>query len=249
MMTADARTTSPLETVSPGTLVRRAALHEFYAATEADAAATIGVILALATGLPPRPLLWVRQDLLEREQGTPFPPGQVEFGLDPGRLIFVRERTTQSILQAGLEGARCSDLAAVLIELWGEARALDLTASRRLALAAKASGTPVLLGRVAAKPCVSAAETRWSVRAAPSRALGANAPGYPAVRLELLRHRGGFSHATWDWEWNRDTRRFEDRTAGSIPQERPALSGTLATVSFDGRVPVGGAKIRQHKIG
>lgn len=249
MMTAHAPTIGPHEAVSPGVLAGRAALHEFYAATEADAAAMTGVVLALAAGWSLRPLLWARQDFLEREWGTPFPPGQVEFGLDPGRLIFVRARTTQSILQAGLEGARCGALGAVFIELWGEASALDLTASRRLALAAQASGTPVLMGRVAAQPCPSAAETRWSVRAAPSRALAANAPGPPAVRLDLLRHRGGLSHATWDWEWNRDTGRFEERTAGPIPLERSALFGTLAAISFDGRVPVGGAEIRQRQIG
>ncbi len=239
--------------VLPSLLAGRAALHEFYALTEADAAAMTGVILAVALGSPLYPLLWVRQDFLDREAGTPYPPGQAEFGFDPGRLIFVRARDTQSILQAGLEGARCAALGAVLIELWGEAKALDLTASRRLALAAQASGTPVLMGRVAAQPCPSAAETRWSVRATPSRALAANAPGPPAVRLDLLRHRGGLSHATLDWEWNRDTGRFEDRTAESVsPDIRahpPPLSGAVVPVPFDGQVPVDGVEGWQRRAG
>ena len=45
----------------------------------------------------------------------------------------------------------------------------------------------VLLARGEAKPCPSAAHTRWQVAAAPSRALEAHAPGAPAFVLDLLR--------------------------------------------------------------
>ena len=234
----------------PCRMVGRAALHEFYAATEADAGPTIGAMLAFAEGRSPQPLLWVRQDFVSRERGTPYPPGLREFGLDPARIIFVQGRDAASVLQAGLEGARCAALAAVLVELWGTVRALDLTASRRLALAARASGTPVLMARIAAEPCASAAETRWHVRAAPSRALAANAPGPPAVTLDLLRHRGGALPDLWHLEWNRDSRSFDarsldDRAAG--PDARPApLHGAVVPAPGDRpAVPGDGGAQRQ----
>ncbi len=239
--------------ISPCLMIRRAAVHEFYAVTEADAPQTTGAMLALALDLSSRPLLWVRQDFLSREGGTPYPPGLREFGFDPARIIFVHGRDAAAVLQAGLEGARCAALAGVLIELWGEAKALDLTASRRLAIAAKASGTPVLMARIAAQPCPSAAETRWHVRAAPSRALAASAPGHPAVSLDLLRHRGGLAQAIWHLEWNRDIRSFEDRAAGSDAPPRhapsPPLHGAVVPVPADGQVPPGDTGPSQRRAG
>jgi protein ImuA len=212
-------------------------IHEAYAAGERDAAAASGLALAFALLLGgSRALLWVRQDFLDVEAGEPYGPGLGEFGLDPTAITRVRARDTLGVLQAGLEAARCPSLGAVVIELWGEAKAFDLTASRRLALAAKASGVTVLIARIAAAPCPSAAETRWRVRAAPSRPLPANAPGNPAFSVTLLRHRSGASGQEWRLEWNRDRGCFEDGTARSFAADRashaPPLSGNLVPVPF-----------------
>ena len=60
-------------------------------------------------------------------------------------------------------------------KLWGETRQFDLVASRKLTLAAQASGVTGLMLRMAAQPLPSTAETRWMVRAAhspPGRAHG-----------------------------------------------------------------------------
>ena len=100
-------------------------------------------------------------------------------------------RDAKEALQAGAEAGRCATVGATLIELFGEARAYDLTASRRLALAAAAAGAPIFVSRVGASPAPSAAASRWLVRAAPSRALAANAPGSAAFTIFLLRQRGG----------------------------------------------------------
>jgi len=66
----------------------------------------------------------------------------------------------------------------VVLEVWGEARQLDLVTSRKLTLAAQASGFTGLLLRVAAEPSPSTAETRWIVRAAYSPP---SAPSLPAA--------------------------------------------------------------------
>lgn len=221
----------------------RAALHEFYAAAEADAPATTGAALAFARlAADGRPVLWVRHEALDREAGAPYSPGLAELGIDPARLIFVRARDVQAALQAGLDGARCAAPGAVVVELRGEAKELDLTASRRLVLAARASGTSVLLARSAAQPQPSAAETRWRVRAAPSRALAANAPGHPAFYLSLLRHRGGRAPGEWHLEWNRDKGCFADGNAAP-------LSRGVVPVSFDRPRGAGGDEMPLRKAG
>jgi protein ImuA len=222
----------------PPPALRRAALHEVYAACEADASVATGFALALARQIRrERPLIWVRQDLLDAEAGFPNPPGLVEFGLDPAGIVRVRARDAQAALQAGLEAARCPSAGVAFIELWGETRALDLTASRRLALAAKTSGVVVLLARSAATPQPSAAETRWRVGAAPSRALPANAPGHPTFAIRLLRDRGGVAGREWRVEWNRDAGCFEDRTDVQAASRQPGggapLSRGMVPVSLD----------------
>lgn len=217
--------------------LKRAAIHEFYAGRTADAAPLSGCMLALGQILSgDRPSLWVRQEAFDWEAGRPHAPGLREFGLDPARFTILHVKDAIAALQAGLEGARCAGLGAVLLELWGEAPAYDLTASRRLALAARASGVPVLISRIAAKARPSAAETRWELRALPSRALAAQAPGLPAFELALLRARNGREGLHYALEWNRDDRQFLPRTTSDIAPAEPVLPplpGAVVSVSFD----------------
>jgi protein ImuA len=201
--------------------ISRAALHEVHAAGTADLAAATGFSVGLALrAARMRPILWVRQDVLDAETGQLNPPGLVELGFDPSRILLVRARDAQGVLRAGVEAARCAALGAVLIEPWGEPRLLDLTASRRLALAAEGSGVMTVLLRASRRQDASAARTRWQVASLPSRALEANAPGNPAFSLRLLRHRGGLSECEWRVEWSRDRQSFQER---SDFQERSAF--------------------------
>ena len=55
-------------------------------------------------------------------------------------------------LRTAADALACDALGAVVLEVWGEARQLDLVASRKLTLAAQASGVTALLLRVAAPP-------------------------------------------------------------------------------------------------
>ena len=236
----------------------RAALHEVYAAEVADLAAATGFALGLALraglvegqareGGMERPILWARQDFVDAEAGRLHAPGLNELGLDPSRLLLVRARDGEGVLRAGAEAARCPALAAVLIEPWGEPRPFDLTASRRLALAAEGSGVPVLLLRVAAAEAPSAARTRWQVRALASRALEANAPGAPAFALRVLRQRGGAAEREWRVEWDRDRRFFAERSLFDRPDRLASrtdhaapLSRPLVPLSGDGQIAADG---------
>lgn len=137
----------------------------------------------LARHHPERPVLWVmqRRDL--------FPPGLAAVGLHPRRLILVEGGS--QVLAVMEEALRHPGLAAVVGEVEGR---LGLTASRRLQLAAEASGVAAFALRRSQRfddPALlapSAAASRWRVAALPSVGTGL-LPGRPLWRLELLRCR------------------------------------------------------------
>lgn len=190
------------------------ALHEIYPATTTEAAAAGGFAAGLVVrAAGAQAVVWVRHDYVDVEGGGLYGAGLVEFGLDPDRLIFVRLRTPMDVLRAGAEAAACKSVGVVLMEVWGAPSAVDLTASRRLSLAAAASGATVLMVRSGVAPAASAAVTRWQVGAARSAPMEANAPGRPTFSVALKRHRNGLPERSWILEWDRDQRAFNDAAA------------------------------------
>ncbi|KAB0264739.1 ImuA family protein [Microvirga brassicacearum] len=177
----------------PGGGLARGALHEV---TESGSAAEFSGSATLFTaGIAARlkgPVLWClnRRDL--------FAPGLVNVGLHPDRVLYAETFRERDILPAMEEGLRERGLAAVI----GEVTRLGLTASRRLQLAAEASGVPVFVLRrwwsVAEKELTtlpSAATTRW--RISPFMSHAPPAPGLARARwhVDLLRCRGGEPHS------------------------------------------------------
>lgn len=225
---------SPFETGMPeldawlGGGLARGVLHEIHAGhAPHPAAATgfgLGVALRASGG---RPLVWVRQDRVEARVGGLYGDGLAAFGLDPSRLVVVRARDPTGALRAVDEAARCGTLGAALVEIRGEPRILDLKASRRLTLSARASGVTLLMIRLDADPCPSAATTRWRVVAAASVPFEAKAPGRPAFAAALLRHRAGLPPRMWHLEWDRDRLSFSSPAATpatAAPLPRPVVS-------------------------
>ncbi|WP_439576128.1 ImuA family protein [Phreatobacter sp.] len=200
----------------------RGGLHEVFAAGDGDIPASTGFALGLASrAAGSGPVVWVRQDMLDGEAGMPYGPGVAELGLDPGRLVLVRARNAEAVLRAALEAAHTAALGALVVEAWGMPALLDLTASRRLGLAADAAGVTTLMTRPAGRPVPSAAVSRWQVRARLSRPLAAGAPGSPAFAVTLLRHRGGLPPQDWFLEWDRDRCCF--RTGAALSRAVPAV--------------------------
>lgn len=187
----------------------KAQLHEIFAATD-DAPAGAGFAIAQAIAAGAAPVMWLRTEAGERQGGRLHATGLIELGLDPSALLLALVADEASLLRAAADAARCPGLGTLLIEAWGRAPGIDLTATRRLMLAAEASGVTVLALRIAAEPVPSAAATRWRIESAPSTALEAEAPGHPTFHVELLRRRGGPAGMRWCVEWNRDTRIFEN---------------------------------------
>lgn len=215
--------------------LNRGALHEIFAAQTADepSAAGFGVMLAIRASAK-RPVVWVRQDFVGVEMGEIYAPGIAELGLSPDRLILVRARDGPAVLRAGEEAARCPPLGAVIIEPWGAPKALDLVATRRLALSAARSNVPLFMVRAGAQPEPSAAVTRWRIRAALSTPLEADAPGHPAFNVELLRDRAGAAGRNWIVEWDRDQRVFKDRIGEASADGDASLSGGMVPVPAGG---------------
>lgn len=206
-----------------------AALHELYAQGEGDAASVAGfaLLLALRCGRP-GPILWLREDRAARYD-RPYGLGLADLGLDPARLVLVQAPDTLALLRAGAEAVGCAALAAVLLEPFGKAPAFDLTASRRLMLAAARSGVLTLALR-SGDPVPSAAQSRWHVAAAasltpganaPSSMSGASAPGAPVFAVTLLRHRSGIGGFATRLEWDRDSASFTAPRSGPAPAAVP----------------------------
>jgi protein ImuA len=168
--------------------LRLDALHEVAAGTS-DMADDCAATLFLA-GLAARawgPVLWVvrRRDL--------FAPGLAQSGLDPKRLIYAEAKDDAELLAVMEEGLRHRGLGAVI----GEAKRADMTATRRLQLAAEGGRTIALLMKRAAREgsdpigMPSAAVTRWRVTSAPSTPLPVEGVGRSRWKLELARQKGG----------------------------------------------------------
>ncbi|MFD1332845.1 ImuA family protein [Methylopila musalis] len=215
----------------------RAALHEIYARRQADCAAAAGFGLCLALrAAGGRPLLWARQEFGDVEAGALHGAGLVALGARPEAMLVVRLRDAGGVLRAADEGARCGALGAVVAELWGDPRGLDLKASRRLSLAAASSGAALILVRQAAEPRPSSAQSRWSVASAPSTPLEANAPGRPAFDIALLRHRAGVPPRSWRLEWDHDHLSFA----------LPPLSRGVAAFAADGAAGARASALRRR---
>ena len=172
----------------PGGGLRRGALHELHGAPRQGAA------LGFAVGLLGRLMAAAGYAAWIGPRGDLFAPGLAALGLAPERLIVVRARGGATALWALEEALRSPGLVAALAEV----ERLDLTASRRLQLAAEAKGVTALLLRpplaAGAVAGASAAATRWRITALPGlagagRALGAARLAGRAVPLPRRPHR------------------------------------------------------------
>jgi protein ImuA len=213
----------------PDAPLQQDGVHEFYAAQGRDGNAALAPVLAppLALALlcavqarqPGETLLWLRLAKGKQARQRPYAPGLAELGIDPAAIVLMRLPDLQSLLRAGVDCVRHGGAATVVMEVDGRAPAFDLTASRRLALAAERSGTMVLIVRSGADPAPSAAHSRWQVASAPSMPLPADAPGGPVFDVTLLRQRGGREGLNLQLEWDREQGMFR----APLSRGRPAL--------------------------
>jgi protein ImuA len=216
---------APLDRALGGGLIR-GRVHELQVTEPGESGSGAGFAGVLAQRLGGE-LLWLREEAAERGMGQLHAAGLAQIGFDPARLILGVLPDPAAVLRCAADAIRCPALGAVVIELWGDPRPLDLTATRRLALAAEGSGVTALLLRIAGHEAPSAAQTRIAVAPVPSQPLPANAPGHPAWRIELLRQRGRPDGGVWRVEWDRANGVLREQEHGET------ISGAVVPLSAD----------------
>jgi protein ImuA len=216
----------------------RAVLHEVAgegADREEGAAAAGFASLWLARLQDAGPVLWIVR-AGSRAAIDLHAHGLHQRQLDPKRLILVAARRDDEALWAMEEGLKAKSLGAVL----GEVEKLDLTASRRLQLAAETGGVTAFVlrrwrlmeraARDAAQPI--AAVTRWRVTALPTE-------NEIRWQVDLARCRGGRPN-----RWIMEKAHGSDALSVQLqrePSRRAPLSGDLAPL-LGGRPLAAGAR-------
>ena len=191
----------------------RGGLHEIFAPSGTGFAACLAILAAGA-----KPLFWVRPDYEALEFGGLSATGILELGGDPARLFLMRAANAGDALIAAADILSCAHVGALVLELAGAPKCLDLVASRRLALIAEQSGVTLLLLRHNAVPKPSAASTRWlarSIASLPGDAMN-DEWGDPTFAVQLLRHRQG-GIGDFFVSWNTRNGHFVDPLRFQLP--------------------------------
>lgn len=204
-----------------------AALHELSAATPTHFGAAAGFALALAALAREggKETLWIATDFGSVETGALYGPGLDQFGLDTGQLLIARVARPVDALFAMEEALKCRALQTVVAEFPDTP---DLTATRRLSLAARNGGALGLI--VCHKPneAPSAARTRWQIAPAPSEPDEFGGLGRTAFSLTLTRNRRGPCGA-WTLAWDHHEHAFAalsrgvDEAACDRPDREPLV--------------------------
>jgi protein ImuA len=188
--------------------LRSGAQHEVFA--EDWGASGFAACMAIRA-MGKKPLFWIRPDYAAMEYGALSATGFLELGGDPEKLLLLRAANAEDALSATADILACPHMGAVVLELEGQAPALDLPASRRLGLIAEESGVTLFVLREGADARPSAAATRWQVRSQRARA-DDDDWGSPRYLAQLTRHRlGGLGE--WIMEWNPQDGSFRQKTA------------------------------------
>ena len=203
-------------------------LHEVFAQHNGDRPGALGFAFSvMASALAQRHghAFFIASYRALRDFGRPFANGLRQLGVDPARLVMVEARSAKDALWALEEVLRSSTQPAFALgAIDGD---VDLTASRRLNLAAEAHATPLMVVR-SAKTGTNAAATRWVSSALPAARDYAGAFAHPRWRMTLERCRNG-RPGCWPIEWTHDTYRFRlaegvaDSAACSEPSLRSAV--------------------------
>jgi protein ImuA len=177
------------------------AIHEMAPAATNDIGAAIGFVIAMAArATAEQPLLWILQDVAAFEAGGLYGPGIDLFGVAMTRLVVLRVSHTRDAYWAMEEALKSGAVATVVAEL-AKNGGDELTATRRLALAAADSGTIGFLLRHRPMTAASAAPTRWEIAAAASTPDAFGGLGRTTLALRLVKNRHGPTglwHVTWD---------------------------------------------------
>ncbi|MEJ7933870.1 protein ImuA [Sphingobium sp. AN558] len=167
-------------------------LHEIAAASATlsdDAAATL-----FAAGIAARFAAKATSDVFWAMTAFDlYAPGLEQVGLDPTQIFYAQGHKDSVVLAMAEDALRYGAMACVVAEV----KAADMTATRRLQLAASDGQTPMLLYRRhrSRERCPlslpSSAMTRWRIGCLASQRLSWPGVGRPRWQVELVRQRNG----------------------------------------------------------
>jgi protein ImuA len=198
-----------------------ATIHDLCAAAPLHSGAAAGFALALAALSQDnaKQALWIATDFGALETGALYGPGLDQLGLSTARLLVAHVARPVDALFAMEEALKCRALGTVVAEL-GDAP--DLTATRRLSLAARDGGGIGLLLCHKFSDAPSAARTRWQIAAAPSLPDEFGGLGRTAFSLSLTRNRRG-PCGNWILTWDHHEHAFQALSLGvdEAARDRP----------------------------
>jgi protein ImuA len=203
----------------------RGAMHEIAPSAALHLGAATGFTLALAVlaGAAVKDAIWIQTDFAAAEAGPPYGPGLDAFGLACARLTVLRVPRAIDVLWAMEEALKHRAPCAVIAELTDDAA--DLTATRRLTLAARQGGGLGLLLRHRATHDPSAAMTRWEVASASGARDAFGGLGATTFALSLVRNRRGPA-GRFTLSWDHHARAFVaaavSRGVAETARDRPA---------------------------
>jgi protein ImuA len=221
-----------------------ATLHEIRASESRDATSAAGFALALVARLAATggafPLLWVGEADARRETGALYAPGLALLGLDPANVVTVAAQNESDALWAFEAALNCRGLGVAICEL--RQVSLDLSATRRCILRARASGVTGFLLRIGGAAEASAAELRFRVSPTGAGTIGGFAAGIGrmAWRLTLEKNRGGRTGAL-PVEWNAHERLFVERGEIRRADSQPFPAAPFDRPPYPGRAERDGA--------
>jgi protein ImuA len=191
-----------------------ASLHEIAASVWHDFGAAVGFASALAARASDRrETLWIQTDFAALESGNLYGPGSEAFGLPSQSLLIVKVPRPLDALWAMEEALKCRALSSVICELPDGGAIADLTATQRLALAAREGGAFGFLLRHRSSRLTSTAETRWRISAAASVPDRFGGLGRTAFTAALMKNRRG-PEAQWTIVWDHHERSFSTLSRG-----------------------------------
>jgi len=186
------------------------AIHELAPVSMLYFGAATGFALALAAQAQKvgtrHDIVWIGTGFAAAEAGRPYGCGLEAYGIPQVSLLIVQVVRPADVWWAMEEALGCCGVTAAVAELTDDGAA-DLTATRRLSLAARDSGGFGLLLRQQASPHPSAAATRWRIAAAASRTDAFGGLGRTTFDLALTKNRRG-PHGRWHVIWDHHERAF-----------------------------------------
>lgn len=193
----------------PGGGLARAAVHEVRATSPGCGTAFCALLLARTGGT----VLWIAAG---RDGLLAWPPGLAQFGLNPADLVLVRAGHWPDALWAMEEALRCPAVTGAILAGDGQ---MDLTATRRLQLAAETGGA---LGLLLQPDTTSAAHTAVTTRWRVGSLSAGDGLEDPRWLLELLRARGGRPGGPWAVTWR--------AAIGSLELDEAAVASEVRSV-------------------